>query len=82
VLQAAVYSFLGVALGTVLYFAIIFPYFKAFPFKIPIGDVSLSIIPWDYLFRAFTVVALGMLSGLIPALIGTRRPILDDILNR
>ncbi|HEY5493795.1 MAG TPA: ABC transporter permease [Candidatus Anoxymicrobiaceae bacterium] len=82
VLQAAVYSFLGVAMGTVLYFAILFPYFKAFPFKIPIGDVSLSIIPWDYLFRAFTVVAVGMLSGLIPALIGTRRPILDDILNR
>lgn len=82
VLQAAVYSFLGVALGTALYFAILFPYFKAFPFKIPIGDVSLSIIPWDYLFRAFTVVAVGMLSGLIPALIGTRRPILDDILNR
>jgi putative ABC transport system permease protein len=82
ILQAAVYSFAGVALGTVLYFAILWPYFQAFPFKIPIGDVSLSIIPWDYLFRAFTVVFVGMLSGFIPALIGTRRPILDDILNR
>jgi putative ABC transport system permease protein len=82
ILQAAVYSFMGVALGTLLYFAILWPYFKAFPFKIPIGDVSLSIIPWDYLFRAFTVIFVGMLSGLIPALIGTRRPILDDILNR
>lgn len=82
VLQAAIYSFLGVALGTILFFAILVPYFQAFPFKIPIGDVTLSIVPWDYNFRAFTVIGVGMLSGLIPALIGTRKPILDDILNR
>jgi putative ABC transport system permease protein len=82
VLQAAAYSFLGVVLGTILYFAILVPYFQAFPFKIPIGDVSLSIVPWDYLFRAGAVVFIGMISGLIPAIIGTRRPILDDILNR
>jgi ABC-type antimicrobial peptide transport system permease subunit len=82
VLQAAVYSFLGVVLGTVIFFALLVPYFQAFPFKIPIGDVTLSIVPWDYNFRAFTVVAVGMLSGLIPAIIGTRRRILDDILNR
>lgn len=82
VLQAAVYSFLGVTLGTVLFFAVLVPYFRAFPFRIPIGDVTLSIIPWDYVFRAFTVVFVGMLSGLIPAAIGTRRSILDDILNR
>jgi putative ABC transport system permease protein len=82
ILQAAVYSFLGVVLGTILFFAILVPYFQAFPFKIPIGDVTLSIVPWDYLFRAGAVVFVGMLSGLIPAVIGTRRPILDDILNR
>jgi putative ABC transport system permease protein len=82
VLQAAVYSFLGVVVGTILYFGILVPYFTVYPFKIPIGDVNLSIVPWDYVFRAATVVAVGMLSGLIPALIGTRRPILDDILNR
>lgn len=82
ILQAAVYSFMGVALGTILYFAVLWPYFQAFPFKIPIGDVTLFIVPWDYLFRAFTVIFVGMLSGLIPAMIGTRRPILDDILNR
>jgi putative ABC transport system permease protein len=82
VLQAAIYSFFGVAVGTILFFAILVPYFQAFPFKIPIGDVTLSIVPWDYLFRAGAVVFVGMLSGLIPAVIGTRRPILDDILNR
>jgi putative ABC transport system permease protein len=82
VLQAAVYSFMGVVLGTILFFAVLVPYFQAFPFRIPIGDVTLSIIPWDYSFRAFAVVFVGMLSGLIPAIIGTRKPILDDILNR
>ncbi len=82
VLQGAIYSFGGVLLGTALYFGIIFPYFRAYPFQIPIGDVTLSVNPGDFVFRALTVVAVAVLSALIPAIIATRKSILDDILGR
>jgi putative ABC transport system permease protein len=82
VMQGAVYTFLGVVLGTALYFGCIYPYFRAYPFKIPIGDVTLAINPGDFVFRALTVVAVGVLSALIPAIIATRKGILDDILGR
>ena len=82
VLQGAVYTFFGVALGTALYFGCIYPYFRAYPFQIPIGDVTLAVSPGDFVFRALTVVAVGVLSALIPAIIATRKGILDDILGR
>ncbi|HEY5532487.1 MAG TPA: FtsX-like permease family protein [Candidatus Anoxymicrobiaceae bacterium] len=82
VLQATIYSFAGVALGTALYFGIIYPYFRAYPFRIPIGDVSLSVSPGDFVFRSLTVVAVAIISGLIPAIISTRSSILDSILGR
>jgi putative ABC transport system permease protein len=82
VLQGAVYSFCGVMVGTALYFGIIFPYFQAYPFQIPIGDVTLSVSPGDFVFRALTVVAVAILSALIPSMIATRKSILDDILGR
>lgn len=81
-LQGAIYSFGGVLLGTALYFGIIFPYFRAYPFQIPIGDVTLSVSPGDFVFRALTVVGVAVLSSLIPAIIATRKSILDDILGR
>jgi putative ABC transport system permease protein len=82
VLQTIVYSFLGVALGTAMYFGIIFPYFQAYPFRIPIGDVTLSVSPADFVTRSLAVVLVAILSGLIPAIIGLRTKILDAILGR
>ena len=82
VLQTIVYSFLGVALGTAMYFGIIFPYFQAYPFSIPIGDVTLSVSPADFVSRGLSVIFVGILSGLIPAIIGLRTKILDAILGR
>lgn len=82
VLQAVVYSFLGVALGTALFFGIIVPYFHFYPFAIPIGDVTLMVSPADFVPRAVAVVAVATLSSLIPAIISMRKPILDAILGR
>ncbi|MBU1671970.1 MAG: hypothetical protein KKF41_14030 [Actinobacteria bacterium] len=82
VLQAAVYSFCGVVLGTALFFGVIVPYFRIHPFRLPIGDVNLAVVPVDYVWRSLSVVFVGMLSGLIPALIITREKILDAILGR
>jgi putative ABC transport system permease protein len=82
VLQAGVYSFCGVAVGTALFFGIIVPYFHIHPFRLPIGDVNLAIVPVDYVWRSLSVIFVGMLSGLIPALIITRQKVLDAILGR
>jgi putative ABC transport system permease protein len=82
VLQAMAYSFCGVALGTALYFGIIYPYFQFHPFQIPIGDVTLAILPGDFVFRSLTVIAVAIVSGLIPAIISTRSSILDAITSR
>jgi putative ABC transport system permease protein len=82
VFQTIVYSFCGVALGTALFFGIIVPYFIFHPFSIPIGDVNLAVVPYVYVVRAFAVVLVATVSGLIPAVISLRKKILDEILGR
>lgn len=82
VLQTIVYSFCGVALGTAMFFGILVPYFIVHPFSIPIGDVTLAVIPVDFVSRALAVVLVATLSGLIPAVISLRKKILDEILGR
>ena len=51
VLQTVIYAVLGLAVGSLLYFIIIVPYFLAHPFSIPIGDVTLVYTWQDFLFR-------------------------------
>jgi putative ABC transport system permease protein len=82
VLQAGVYSLCGVLVGSALFFGILVPYFKVHPFSIPIGDVTLAVQPADFLVRAILVVIVGLISGVIPAIISNRKPILDSILGR
>ncbi len=79
ILQSLVYSLFGVLLGAVLYFAVIVPYFKVYPFKIPMADVSLAVDGTDFVLRIIAVVAVSLLSGLIPAILATRKNILDEI---
>ncbi len=82
ILQATIYSLVGVAVGVALFFGILIPYFKVHPFSIPIGDVSLYVDYIDFIWRGLTVVAVAIVSALVPALIATRRPILDEIAGR
>jgi len=82
VLQAGVYSLCGVLVGSALFFGILVPYFKVHPFSIPIGDVTLAVQPADFLVRCILVVIVGLISGLIPAIISNRKPILESILGR
>jgi putative ABC transport system permease protein len=82
VLQSTVYSVLGVLLGSVLYFVIIVTYFKVHPFKLPLGDVRLSVDYIDYLVRGAAVIIVSILSGLIPSILATRGNILDEIHGR
>jgi len=82
ILQSTIYSMVGVAIGSVIFFAIIIPYFKVHPFKIPLGDVTLYVDYVDYLWRAIVVVVVSVLAGMLPAILATRKPILDEIAGR
>lgn len=79
VIQTVVYSVAGIALGSILFFGIIVPYFNVHPFALPIGDSHL-VIDWpDFIIRLETVILVSILAGLIPAIHITRIKILDAI---
>jgi len=82
ILQSTIYSMVGVAIGSAIFFGIIIPYFKVHPFKIPLGDVSLYVDYVDYLWRAIVVIVVSILAGMLPAILATRKPILDEIAGR
>lgn len=82
ILQSTIYSVVGVAVGAVIFFAAIVPWFKFHPFQIPLGDVSLHVDYIDFTWRALTVIAVAIISGMLPAILATRRPILDEIAGR
>jgi putative ABC transport system permease protein len=82
ILQSTIYSMVGVAIGSAIFFAIIIPYFKVHPFKIPLGDVSLYVDYVDFLWRAIVVIVVSILAGMLPAVLATRKPILDEIAGR
>ncbi|MDZ7798040.1 MAG: FtsX-like permease family protein [Patescibacteria group bacterium] len=82
VIQTSIYSVSGVLLGTALFFGILVPYFKAFPFELPIGDATLVVNPADYIFRLETIILVAIGSGLIPVFMVTRMKILDAIWGR
>ncbi|MFA7243906.1 MAG: ABC transporter permease [Patescibacteria group bacterium] len=82
VILSAVYSVIGVLLGTAIFFAILTPYFIAHPFQIPITDVVLALDKVDFIARAEAVMWVSVFSGLIPAAVVTRTKMLDAILGR
>jgi len=79
VMQTVVYSCFGVLLGAAIYFAIIVPYFNAYPFQLPIGDAKLSINYVELIFRAETIIFVAIAAGLVPTIIITRMKLLDAI---
>lgn len=82
VLQTVVYSVSGVLIGSGIFFFAIVPYFKAYPFELPIADVVLSINYVEYIGRLETLIIVAIISGLIPAIHITRIKILDAIWGR
>ncbi len=82
VFQAIVYSVLGVALGTAIFFGLIVPYFSVHPFAIPIGDVKLIANAADFNARAWSVILVAIVSATIPSILVTRAKILDEIAGR
>ena len=82
ILQSTIYSMVGVAIGSAIFFFAIIPYFNVYPFKIPLGDVHLYVNAGGFIWRAIAVIVVSVLSGMIPAILATRKPILDEIAGR
>ena len=82
VLLSIFYAICGVALGLIIFYAILVPYFAAHPFSLPVTDASLDLEINQLLFRAGIVMAVTITSGLAPAIMATRVKMLDAILGR
>lgn len=82
VILSAVYSVIGVLLGTAVFFFALVPYFNAHPFVLPICDAVLDLRYVDYLARSEAIMWVSVFSGLIPSLIIVRTKMLDAILGR
>lgn len=82
VILAAVYATLGILLGSVIYFAILVPYFNIHPFSLPITDATLILLWGEYVKRLEIVSWVAVFSGLIPAIIVVKAKMLDEIQGR
>lgn len=79
ILQSTIFSVVGVLLGSAIFFFAIIPYFHVYPFKIPLGDVTMYVNIGGFIWRAVAVIVVSIISGMIPAILATRKPILDEI---
>jgi putative ABC transport system permease protein len=82
VILSAVYASAGIIIGTILFFAIIMPYFQIHPFVLPICNAVL-VLGWsDYIIRLETIIWVSIFAGFIPAVIVTRTKMLNAILGK
>ena len=82
VILSAVYSVIGVLIGSVVFYFVLVPYFNAHPFSLPICDATLILSKADYISRAEMIMWVSVISGLIPSAIITRTKMLDAISGR
>ncbi len=80
--QATLYASLGIAIGMVLIFGLIKPYFAANPINFPFSDGILVATLSGTLIRAFILLVTTMIAGFIPARIVIKQNTLSAILGR
>lgn len=67
VFQALFYAFCGVIVGSIITFCLLGPYFTEHPLKLPIGDASLSLETSRVLYGILSLLAAGLVGGIIPS---------------
>ena len=82
IIQAAVYSVVGVILGSAIFFAVLVPYFNLHPFVLPICDAVLVLSKTDFIARSETIIWVAVFSALIPSVAVTRSKILNAIFGK
>jgi putative ABC transport system permease protein len=78
-LQALLYSVLGIILGGLIFGYVIKPYFDLHPIDLPVGLVSLSISSSTVLVAIIGLLGSAVMAGIIPILSITRESIIKAI---
>lgn len=82
VFQAIIYGLVGSAIGLVMTFGVLKPYFDANPIDFPFSDGILVATPDGAALRVGILLAVTLIAGYIPAKMIVRRNTLDAILGR
>jgi len=82
IIQAFFYGAVGSILGLILTFAVLQPYFDAFPIDFPFSDGILVATPVGSAIRVVILLVVTLLAGYIPAKLIVRKNTLDSILGR
>lgn len=82
ILQSLFYAILGTAIGMILVFAVLVPYFAKNPIDFPFSDGILVATMSGTLIRAFILFISTVIAGYIPARIVVKQNTLDAILGR
>jgi ABC-type lipoprotein release transport system permease subunit len=80
--QAFFYGIVGSALGLLLTFGVLKPYFDAYPINFPFSDGILVATASGSLLRVAILLVITVLAGYIPAKLIVRKNTLDSILGR
>lgn len=81
-IQALFYGIVGSAIGLLLTFGVLKPYFDAFPINFPFSDGILVATPEGSAIRVAILLVVTLLAGYIPAKLIVRKNTLDSILGR
>ncbi len=82
IFQALFYGVVGSAIGVILTFGILKPYFDIYPIDFPFSDGILVATAEGAAIRIAILLAVTLIAGYIPAKIIVRRNTLDSILGR
>jgi putative ABC transport system permease protein len=82
VLQAAFYALCGSALGAILTYAILIPYFQENPINFPFSDGILVADPETTFWKFVTLFIITLIAGFLPAWMIVRQNTLNSILGR
>jgi ABC-type lipoprotein release transport system permease subunit len=82
VMQAAFYALVGSALGALLTYGFLIPYFDANPIKFPFSDGILVAEPIATFYKFVVLFLITLVAGYLPAKLITRQNTLNAILGR
>ena len=82
IFQALFYGIVGSAVGLVLVFAFLKPYFDAYPINFPFSDGILVATYGSAFLRVAILLVVTLLAGYVPAKLIVRKNTLDSILGR
>ena len=82
IVQALFYGIAGSSIGLVLTFAVLKPYFAAYPIDFPFSDGILVATPSGVAIRVAILLVVTFIAGYVPAKIIVRKNTLDAIVGR